>query len=137
VPVLYIEEWNKQPSMEVLMSCLSYFLLACFFLFVTQSLQATIIHVPADSSTIQGGINGAVDGDTVMVAPGTYHEHDIDFFGKAITVMGTDPEDSIVVAATIVDGDSLGRVFNFHSGEDTMSHDECVGWLYRYGRVRL
>jgi hypothetical protein len=107
--------------MEVLMRCLSYLLLACFFLFIIQSLNATIIHVPADSITIQGGINGAVDGDTVMVAPGTYHEHDIDFLGKAITVMGTDPEDSVVVASTVVDADSLGRVFYFHANEDSTS----------------
>jgi len=84
-------------------------------------LQANIIHVPGDSTTIQGGINGAADGDTVMVAPGSYYEHDIDFLGKTITVMGTDPEDSAVVAATVVDADSLGRVFYFHSNEDYMS----------------
>ena len=84
-------------------------------------LQANIIHVPGDSTTIQGGINGAVDGDTEMVTPGSYYEHDIDFLGKTITVMGTDPEDSAVVAATVVDADSLGRVFYFHSNEDYMS----------------
>jgi len=87
----------------------------------TASLQARIIHVPSDSSTIQGGINGAVDGDTVMVLPGTYYEHDIDFLGKAIVVTGTAPDDSAVVAATVVDADSSGRVFIFHSGEDTTS----------------
>ncbi len=89
-------------------------------LFIT-FLHARIIHVPSDSSTIQGGINGAVNGDTVLVAPGTNYEHDVDFLGKAITVMSTDPADSAVVANTVVNGDSLGSVFIFRSGEDSTS----------------
>ena len=35
---------------------------------------ATIINVPADSATIQGGINGSSNGDTVLVQPATYME---------------------------------------------------------------
>jgi parallel beta-helix repeat protein len=96
-------------------------LLPLLIAIVARVLQAEIIHVPDDSTTIQGGINGAVNGDTVMVHPGTYYEHDIDFFGKAITVMGTNPKDSSVVASTVVNADSLGRVFHFHSGEDSTS----------------
>jgi hypothetical protein len=95
------------------------FLFTLLSLVFTSPLHAFIIHVPGDSTTIQGGINGAVDGDTVMVWPGTYPEHDIDLLGKAITVMSTDPEDSLVVNATIVDAGALGNVFTFHSGEDS------------------
>jgi hypothetical protein len=84
-------------------------------------LQGHIIYVPTDSSTIQSGINGAVDGDTVMVLPGTYYEHDIDFLGKAITVMSNDPLDPAVVASTVINANAQGRVFYFHNGEDTTS----------------
>ena len=42
---------------------------------------ATIINVPGDSSTIQGGINGTIDGDTVLVQPGTYVEN-LNFYGQ-------------------------------------------------------
>ncbi len=67
------------------------FLLPLFIVFLFVSiLHVTIIHVPADSSTIQSGINGAVDGDTVMVVDGTYTgkgNRDIDFTGNAIVLM--------------------------------------------------
>ncbi len=101
------------------MRCLLYFLIACLILFVAQSLHAHIIHVPADSATIQGGINGAVDGDTVMVADGTYTgdgNRDIDFGGKDIVVMSENgPENCII------DCESNGRGFYFHNGEVSTS----------------
>ena len=37
-----------------------------------------VINVPTDSTTIQAGINGAGEGDTVLVSAGTYYEN-IDF----------------------------------------------------------
>jgi hypothetical protein len=46
---------------------------------------ADTINVPEDQTTIQNGINAAVDGDTVLVQPGIYFEN-INFSGKNIVV---------------------------------------------------
>ena len=48
----------------------------------------TTFAVPGDAATIQGAIELAADGDTVLVAPGTYVEQ-LDLLGKAITVRAT------------------------------------------------
>ena len=55
-----------------------------------------------DAPTIQAGIDSSAVGDTVLVAPGTYHEA-IDFLGKDIVV-----KSSSGAAATIIDGSGLG-----------------------------
>jgi len=75
----------------------------------------TVIHVPADQATIQAGINAASNGDTVLVAPGTYKEN-INFNGKAITV-----ESSNGAKVTIIDANKLGPAATFISGELTNS----------------
>ena len=80
------------------------------------ALAQTIHHVPGDYATIQAAIDAAVDGDTVVVAVGTYPEN-INFLGKAITVRSTDPDDDAVVDATIIDGQQSGTVVTFDSGE--------------------
>lgn len=77
-----------------------------------------------DHSTIQAGIDAAVDGDEVVVAPGVYRgegNRDLDFKGKLISVRGTVPENPMVVDATVIDCEatvlSPHRGFKFHSGE--------------------
>jgi len=60
--------------------------------------------------SIGSAIVEAVDGDVIVVAPGTYYET-VDFAGKAITVRSQDPTDSGTVAATIIDGNDAAAVF--------------------------
>jgi len=74
-----------------------------------------IILIPGEYTTIQKGIDAAVDGDAVLVAPGTYYEN-INFLGKNITVTSeAGPDD------TIIDGGRVTSVVTFWSGEDTNS----------------
>ena len=74
--------------------------LLLIFSFVPAALAQQTIHVPADQPTIQAGINAANNGDTVLVSPGIYFEN-IDFLGKAITVIGSGGP-----ASTTIDGGS-------------------------------
>jgi parallel beta-helix repeat protein len=109
----------------------AFFLTTILLIICSATVHARVIHVPGDSTTIQRGINGAVNGDTVMVHPGTYNERYINFKGKAITVMSTNPLDSVIVAATIVDGRGSGDLFLFKSGEKETS--VLTGFTIRNG----
>ncbi len=84
---------------------------------------ARIINIPDDYLTIQQGVDASIDGDTILVAPGTYTgngNRDIDFHGKSILVMSESGPDS-----TIIDCQgsfpSPHRGFYFHRGEDSNS----------------
>jgi len=89
-------------------------------LFLFSPAFARIYQVPsAFIATIQGGINVAKDGDTVLVMPGVYYEN-INFKGKNILVTSNfifDLDDSTIMK-TIIDGGNKASVVTFNSGED-------------------
>jgi hypothetical protein len=74
---------------------------------------ANTLLVPSPAyPTIQSAIDTAVDGDEIVVAPGTYHET-INFAGKAITVRSSDGAE-----VTTIDGTGLNdSVVKCVSGE--------------------
>jgi len=76
---------------------------------------AVIINVPADQPTIQAGIVAAVNGDEIVVAPGTYFET-INFLGKRITLRSSDGAD-----VTTIDAQGMGTVVTCDNGEGTFS----------------
>ncbi len=92
---------------------------------------AATIRVPSEQPTIQAGIDASVDGDTVLVADGTYtgaENKNINYAGRAIIVISENGP-----GHTIVDCENNGRGFNFSSGEDSFSRLE--GFTIRNGNV--
>lgn len=67
--------------------------------------------VPAEFPTIQAAIDASVDGDVVLVSPGTYEER-IRFGGREIEVRSTDGP-----LVTIIDGGQGGSVVRMLQGE--------------------
>ena len=79
------------------------------------SATATVRHVPSEYSTIQDGIDHCVDGDVVLIAPGTYRgqgNRNLELRGLDITVTSSGGAE-----ATAIDCEYAGRGFFLHEGE--------------------
>jgi hypothetical protein len=93
-------------------------LLPIFLLFPIVALPITL-RVPDDYVTIQEAIDASTDGDTVLVAPGTYtgpNNFNLDFLGKRIVVTSENGSEE-----TTINCQSSSRGAYFHSGEDSNS----------------
>ena len=96
---------------------------------------AATIRVPSERLTIRAGIKASVDGDTVLVADGTYTgtgNRNLDYEGKAITVVSENGAD-----VTVIDCESRGRGFRFICGEGPSSRlagfTICNGYIDKEG----
>ncbi|MBP7669468.1 MAG: right-handed parallel beta-helix repeat-containing protein [Candidatus Eisenbacteria bacterium] len=75
------------------------------FVFLPAGSNAATIHVPEDQPSIQAGIGAAGAGDTVLVACGTYLEHDIAM--KSGVVLRSETGEAGCVT---IDAQAMGRV---------------------------
>jgi len=86
----------------------------CLFLTITSISLGNIINIPDDYATIQGGVNVANDGDTVLVQPGTYEECVI--INSRELVIGSMfllTEDTTYIYTTSIDANGAGSVVSF------------------------
>ena len=95
--------------------------LASFLLVFPGLSAASTLQVPGDQPTIAAGIEAAVDGDTVEVAPGTYPEK-LDFMGKAILVRGAGRRRSVIDVSGASAGSGRVVTFRNREGRDSILH---------------
>lgn len=89
--------------------------------------------VPSQYANIQAAITAAVNGDTVLVAPGTYTgtgNKNLNFAGKAIAVRS-----EAGPANTIIDSQNSGRAFVFQTNEGPNSIVD--GFTLRGGNMTI
>lgn len=101
--------------------------------FLVEWATAAVWYVPHQIPTIQGAIQQAVSGDTLVVDEEVYHES-IHFLGKNITITGKNPDDWGVISRTILQAPAgyNGPVVEFDGSE--LPSCSLVGITIQNGR---
>ncbi|MHC4846475.1 MAG: right-handed parallel beta-helix repeat-containing protein, partial [Planctomycetota bacterium] len=94
--------------------------LTLIFLLATSPTLAATWNVPGDAATIQAAVDSAAAGDTVLLACGTYLEHDIVLTREITILSATGAPDCVTI-----DAQGLGRVF-FSDLADGEAHIEGI-----------
>jgi len=104
-------------------------------LLLSAACQTPTVPAPAYQSIIQAAIDAAVDGDTVLVQPGTYVEN-INFKGKSIVVASLflTTGDTAYISQTIIDGNGSRSVVMFENREDSAA--ALIGFTITNGHPR-
>ncbi|MBN1765170.1 MAG: hypothetical protein JW860_07930 [Sedimentisphaerales bacterium] len=76
------------------------------------------VTVPDDVPLIQDAIDITGEGDTIIIKPRTYYEN-IHLYGKNLRITSIDPDDSEVVANTVIQGDGSRSVITFSGTENS------------------
>jgi len=77
-------------------------------------------NVPSEYATIQAAINASINGDIVIIAPGTFYEN-VQIINKGITLTSENPNDSGIVESTIINGGQSGSVITINSAALTVT----------------
>ena len=105
-----LDDVNIKPTIRIILSIL--FLSECY---------GATINVPADSTTIQAGINGAEEGDTVLVAAGNYVENITWPSTNGIKLIGSGEDDCFI------DGNQESSVIRFFLEQEPAAEGDFGG----------
>ncbi len=104
------------------------FFLACFI--PRYSIHAATLHVPSEFSTIQSAINASSNGDSILVAQGTYREHLTISKNIILGSLYMTTGDQIYISTTRIDGAGYGTVIQYFGVDSTA---KLCGFTIQHG----
>ena len=97
---------------------ITHFVILVILITFAVPVKGDVINVPDDYETIQGAVDNANDGDTVLVSPGVYAEnirvdmYDEEAYGFVLASLYLTTGDSSYIDSTVIDGNGEGTVID-------------------------